>query len=435
VPSFFDRAKKGAPVVGASGNRELSNGLSKADKTEQKAGFARGAASQKKLRAEVSLLESALKKLVKGRQPGRTEDYSAAFLLRDKAQRMIDIMPGPDSKAAKKVLGSPYEPELKRLRHVVNEAQIIYDEYKVEMTKKKAGNIYMQAGRDAAIASVPGKPGSPAKGMGLTKLTAPAKKLGFDDLQDDVKSGSASELASAVRGAGKTLGLAPAEIAAIITFTAEDYKYINPATANSPSWMKEQNPAVIDLLDKPGLTASETKRLNNALQTKGQKERQDERKAELTARRDEGALHAGMAMQGLSKLPKWKGLTYRGEVLDMAVFDSRYTTASGPAPVNDQGDLVPGTKLKPVQKTLGRTAISSTSKKLSRAIHFLDTSLKKPPIARLIYETQITNGRDISAISANPAEEEVATLPGAAVTILSAVTGSDYVLVKCKQTK
>ena len=32
-------------------------------------------------------------------------------------------------------------------------------------------------------------------------------------------------------------------------------------------------------------------------------------------------------------------------------------------------------------------------------------------------------------------EEEVATLPGAAVTILSAVTGSDYVLVKCKQTK
>ena len=74
---------------------------------------------------------------------------------------------------------------------------------------------------------------------------------------------------SASLAAARKYGLNEAEILALRTYTAEDYTYINPATANAPGWLLSQNPAVTD----PKNLAAE------------------------------GSLHAGVMMEALSKLP------------------------------------------------------------------------------------------------------------------------------------
>jgi hypothetical protein len=163
------------------------------------------------------------------------------------------------------------------------------------------------------------------------------------------------------------VGLTRPEVAAIQIFTGEDYKYINPTTANSSSWLEDS-------------------KARNAL--RGTDELYFE----------EGTLHAGVAMQGLAKLKPWNKTVYRG---------ASFTTA--------------GFKLD-VGQVLPFDSFASASKLRSKAEEFAYTSAQKSDKERLdgapdrsvaiIYEFKRPNGRDVTEFSLAQNEEEVVLLPG-----------------------
>jgi hypothetical protein len=138
-----------------------------------------------------------------------------------------------------------------------------------------------------------------------------------------------------------------------------------------------------------------------------------------------------MALQGLLKLPVWPpGKCYRGEVLKKADFDEKYIeTGKG--------------KYRPKDKIMRRTSISSMSRLEKKAKDFWPIAGPKVPAPKqnVLYEVEVTNGRNIEKLSNNAGEAEVATLPGAEFEITSAEmlkhpSGSNmYFLVKAKQRK
>ena len=230
------KPKSGEAVTTADGKVELANGLSNNDKVERR-GRDAGKDRLKQLRNEIGLLESALKKLAKGRSSG--QGWDAAEALGDKAQAILASLPAADNKKAQALLGVTLPNERRRLDRIVAETELILDERRLAETKRAAGAVYMEAGRNAGNGA-----------DGFAKLSPKAKKGGFDDLPapDPNEGPSKGEV---IRAAGARLGLSPAEIAAIYTFTAQDYKYINPATANNDAWMKAAN---ANLIDKPSAT-------------------------------------------------------------------------------------------------------------------------------------------------------------------------------------
>ena len=157
-------------------------------------------------------------------------------------------------------------------------------------------------------------------------------------------------------------GLSGAEILAIRTYTAADYEYINPATANSESWLTQQNPGAPD----------------------------------LKSLREEGSLHAGVAMMGLEKLPKMAGLVYRGARMTEKEFT----------------DLYPA--------TVTFNAFTSTSTARDAAENFANGQSGNPPAAdQTVYVMgifQVTNARNIKDLSLFAKENEWLLLPGATFT-------------------
>lgn len=391
------------------------------------------------LETQIAVLESALKTLLKQHVRGNTATQSAAFGLKSAAERILGNLPDQKSKASA-VLGRTYPDKVKRLDRIIGETQLIWDEHLVEMSKRKAGNVYLGAGQQAGTAA-PGATGP----KGLTKLTARARGLAFDQLGDrpdtidptPPKFGNKTpeelleakqagfDFKKSIRDNGAALGLSAAELAAIVTFTAEDYRYINPATANSRDWMVGANEAD-DKVDKKNRTETEDIELQQSLVAAGltMQQRLAERKGELDELTSEGALHAGMATQGLLKLPVWKGTLYRGEVLNQTDFDSRFKADRH------------GTKFTATTPTMRRTNISSASKDRAKAEKFwgIAGSKVKPPRVNVLYEMEATNGRDIEMLSASRNEKEVATLPGAEFKIVSVEKQANRsILVKCKQ--
>ena len=427
---------KGAPVVGASGKAEVSNGLSKDDKAEQKAGFARGEASRKRLQKDIAPLESALKKLIKQHQKGNAASYDAATKLRDKAQGMFDLMPGPSARGAQKAMGVAYADERRRLRVVIAEAQLIVDEQSVARSKQKAGDIYMDAGRNAA------KPAAPAAVAGFGKLSELAQEHAFGvapkpkpkdagpALWDDVSTEVAGLKQHA---AGASLGLSPAETAAIMTFTAEDYMYINPATAHKASWMKSANPS---LIDKENKNSVEELDLEASFKVVSKEDQLSARAKDLADRQQEGSLHAGMAIEAMKKLPVWKGKVYRGEALSQADFDGKFST------------LKEFSSYKAKKPTVVREAIASASKDIAISMDFAarqSAKFDRAPHKRVLWEMDVTDGRDIEMLSVKGGEREVATFPGATFKVKSIEfrrspsKGQENawgtVVIKCVQTK
>ena len=140
---------------------------------------------------------------------------------------------------------------------------------------------------------------SPLKGASqLTKLAGlgTAKQLAQGTTNEKMsgQGGAALELV-------KKYKLSEAEIAAIRTYTMGDYQYINPATASNQPWLKA-----------------------NIAGGAGQFNTQAGERTLL----EEGRLHAGVMMEGVKKLPKWKGLLYRGERVSPAEFKDRYAGRS-----------------------------------------------------------------------------------------------------------
>lgn len=270
-----------------------------------------------------------------------------------------------------------FGPLKRRARIAGDDVQILLDHLSVANTKRQAGDIYMNEGRQG-------------------NFKALSDHMRNDEFAD--QTGRAPHEQSdniTARGlAGAALGLTKAEQTAITVFTAKDYSYINPATANSRSWMLANRD---DARDKAGVKPANLKvasQMDDAF---------------VANRNEEGSLHAGMAVQGLNKLPLHPQSvpTYRGETFKEADFKKKFK-------VDKKGALTPLTP------TVTRSTISSTTKNRALAEAFVLESSGKLGLgdARkeafcLVWEFTLTNGRDIEALSANGHEEEVATLPGA----------------------
>lgn len=197
------------------------------------------------------------------------------------------------------------------------------------------------------------------------------------------------------RASAQTLGLSAAELAGIQTYSVQDYRYINPATANDPAWLAKNFPS---LADKPDKTLEDWQELQDELAVKGQTldQRMAGRRGELTTLREEGGLHAGIATQGLLKMPVWKGLAYRGERLSRQRFYPRF--------------VMKGDTFTPRDPTFTWKTITSISKSEHKAGSF---SVMGEGSYVIVYEFEVTNGRDIERLSLNRSEREVALLPGA----------------------
>jgi hypothetical protein len=160
----------------------------------------------------------------------------------------------------------------------------------------------------------------------------------------------------AANAAAAAANITNAELAAIQIFSQDDYKYINPATAASPTWLAEANRRILD-------THSEQLLI------------------------EEGTLHTGVALQGLLKLPVHEGRTYRGE---------RRTDPD----------------LYKVGQVVHLLSLVSTSKALDRAEYFASQGTAEEFPVRFVFEYNDHGGRDIEVMSTQPQEREVLVLPG-----------------------
>lgn len=179
-------------------------------------------------------------------------------------------------------------------------------------------------------------------------------------------SASDNQKAPNARLATAAAGLSHAEVLAIRTYTAENYRYINPSMTGF----------------EPGLRKHLGVRAD------------DESVDRL---QQESAVHAGMAMSGLAKLPAWHGVSYRGDNVDLGRMKRMYTV--GQVATNE--------------------LFMSTSKGTATGRQFLRTSGDGP--IKLFVEVEVdgSGGKDISMLSTATTEREVLVLPGARYVTLS----------------
>jgi hypothetical protein len=169
-----------------------------------------------------------------------------------------------------------------------------------------------------------------------------------------------------IETAQKKHGLTAAEISAITIFSAGDFSYINPSAVNSSSWL-EANKA-------------------NAKDDWGQ--------LDDNTIKQEGSLHAAVAMQGLLKLPRYEGWTYRGARFTRQEFESK--------------GYAPG-------KPIAFGALTSSAKEEDAALTFLyglTTYLDPAKNVAVLYTFTDSDGRDISDIVLAREEAEVLQMPG-----------------------
>lgn len=203
-----------------------------------------------------------------------------------------------------------------------------------------------------------------------------APQAAFDPVEHEMKPSTGqdaefyrqmADLAPLVR----QYNLTPAELFAIRAFTADDYKYLNPAVAVDDKWMYKQMKQV-----KPV----------GARGTTGAPER--------AGLHREGQLHGGSLMQALSKLDVKSGTTYRGARVTPTGFQKRYA---------------PG-------KFRELTSFQSTSTDEAAARGFADNSLnqqKNPKATVSVMVTyKIIHAYDIAPFSAVATEKEWLLAPG-----------------------
>jgi hypothetical protein len=203
----------------------------------------------------------------------------------------------------------------------------------------------------------------------------------------------------------KKAGLTDAEAMAIVTFTASNYRYINPATANQ----KDRDDRDIDWMDNqyehPSLakmTPDEKKKAKEEFQ-RDKLDSKDpkhlaKRKEKLDFQREryeEGTLHAAMMLEAFKKLEAHTANLYRGSRMNDADFKREYG----------------------IGKETGLEAFTSLSTSEKVAIGFANgTSSEKPPPAdatiSVLAVAKVYNARDIKALSLVKTENELILAPG-----------------------
>lgn len=387
-------------------------------------------ATVKDLDAQIKILQAATRNLTKAHGAGAADaSERGAAEVQLAAERILGNLPKMGSSKSK-VLQA--EARIKQLEHIVADTQLILDHQLVRQSKEAAAKIYMQAGRNSLGGQDKDDPTVP----GFKHLST---RAGFVE----ASSGGALDTR---RQAAKDMGLSDSDWAAIVTFTDFDYKYINPATANSRSWMQA---SMKDPIDDPNAKPGDLTKLKVKLRAAGKTlhQHEAEREQNLKTMSTEGALHTAFAVQGLQKLPEYSGQVFRGERISQAEFDAWFKIGGREKPI-DAGDARLGGKpgyhtqrtMRSTRSHFVKGTMWSTSKKRDVADGFsFDGDAVSRPI-RVIYDIQSIAGRYTAPFSQIAAEEEVTTLPGATFKIHSAdlITGdygNRFVFVKCTQTK
>src|SRR5262249_34663211 len=129
------KAKKGAPVLGSSGEVEQSNGLSGSDKDEQKEQQRQEKEQRDDINRKIDQYWSVIEKV--GKYTSTDEAAGLAGLAKQGLQELLASLPGGSGKAAA-LMGAGYERERKRIRSLISECSIIEDRIDVELTKHQA---------------------------------------------------------------------------------------------------------------------------------------------------------------------------------------------------------------------------------------------------------------------------------------------------------
>lgn len=345
----------------------------------------------KELQQDLVFLESTVQKLSRSTKTDRQVVYGLAETMSDNIQKVIDEL----GEASRKT----YPTEHRRLRNLIGECEMILDERRVAKHKTDAEAIYMAEGQAGNLKHLSG--GARAAAFGGGAIDA-----------------DAAEHAERLKVEGDKLGITAAERAAIYTFSARDYLYINPAVTNDASWMAKQN----DGADK--VSKQKVKFPQEILP------REYDSTPEMTSLKQEGALHAAFAMSGLAKMPAWKGTVYRGESMSQEDLRKKFkvTTAK-----NGQKSY------KPREKTFSRPSLASNTTTRKTAEFFCSQSAMKLGLAEgyaeIIYVIQLSNGRDLRALSQSAHEDEISTLAGAQFQIDSITEREGKIVVDCHQSK
>jgi len=198
-------------------------------------------------------------------------------------------------------------------------------------------------------------------------------------------------------GESNEKGLTAAEHAAITAYTAEDYKYINPATANIGSWMASSMKAngYHDLLapapakpDGSGHRGGEDQKFGGHRGGEDKEFALSPQELSLKTLREEGSLHAAVATAGLRKLDPFHGFSYRGETTTEADFRG----------------VVPGADAT-------KRNLLSTGKGWTVCLGFAGTNAKGDRDIALMWvfdhRAEDSGGRDVSALSQVATEGEI----------------------------
>ena len=262
------------------------------------------------------------------------------------------------------------------------------DEVAAERTvvsQGQAQNVYQANVASGRTSAAPGE-------------TDPGKKFGFQALSSFGKMGAMDHSVSMETGRAerieakkKQYGLTDAEISAITIFSAGDFSYINPATANSDSWMDSQKAGSDELKPFANKTLKE-----------------------------EGSLHSAVALKGLGKMEPYDGETYRGARFTPEEFAARFTLGS----------------------TTSFTSLASSSHDKDVALKFAHglSSGGKPAADKTVAVINIltnSGGVDISDIALVKSEAEVLILPGSVFEVVSVeeVDGKTEYADKVQQAK
>ena len=209
----------------------------------------------------------------------------------------------------------------------------------------------------------------------------------------------------------KKYGLTEAEVLAVKVYSADDYKYINPATAYSESWMKSQNLATKKGKHKAEDDSDEPEEQSHLLIPTDDPDTSEhsaappedylateEGKNQLKLLFEEGSLHGAMAIAALQKLPPLEGLCYRGERMTEADYEEMYGDSEN-------------SKL-PAKTLLNLTSIATEQQSAQTFANGVDST---PPDATVSVMTcvHVKTGRDIGDLSLHGRKEkEWLLLPG-----------------------
>jgi hypothetical protein len=179
-------------------------------------------------------------------------------------------------------------PQDEKRRQIIERLHDEVTSERVAVSRKGSEHIYQ--GNVEASDSPDRKSGDAGKRFGFSALSDPARGYGVTKFRKEQRAEMKEKY-----------GLSDAEFSAILIYSAQDFQYINPATANSISWLnsnrdKTPNESFAKVQDKSVF--------------------------------EEGSLHAAMAMQGLAKLPRYTGEAYRGARLTPKQFTDKFSVGN-----------------------------------------------------------------------------------------------------------